>query len=275
MSSPSVTTRADATRVLFVVGAGIDPARHLTLEAMATLSRCSIVFCITGDVDGLTTALRRHDVRGPIVDLMPLYHDGGLDRDNYSRIISRLRDAVVSHGSVAVVVNGHPQVGVSWWSDLRDDPMFDGEIVFVEGISSALSIPAALNRDPIEKGCTIMDVNRFLLFDYEVSPELDLVILDVCSTGTRRTHLSDPSKDSEWPYLCKRLRRYFPATHPAFLVLLSMADGHATTISERTIGDLDQAIEEVTYGTSLFVPGLRPSRVDMIALRALLKDDRR
>jgi hypothetical protein len=257
-----------------IVGGGMNLRKHITIEGLDAIRNSASTLVITGDFDSAREVLALHGVLHPIIDLMPLYEDGGLDEDNYGRILSAILDEVLRVSSVTVIVNGDPLVGVSWWNKLKDSTRFSGTIRLVPGISSMVNAFYSINRDPIEAGCTVVDANRFLLFKYETTHELDLLILDICSTGTRRTFLSDPSRESQWDCLCDVLERKYPLEHMAYLVFCEMHDTFATIASPTKIGDLREGLKKVIFGSSLLIPACDPTTLSHNFLRKLLMSNR-
>jgi len=257
-----------------VVGGGMNLRKHITMEGLDAIRNSASTMVITGDFDTARQVLAFHDVLHPIIDLMPLYEDGGLDEDNYERILNAILDEVLRVSSVTVIVNGDPLVGMSWWNKLKDSPRFQGSIRLIPGISSMVNAFYSINRDPIEAGCIVVDANRFLLFQYEVTHELDLLILDICSTGTRRTFLSDPSKESQWDFLCNVLEKNYPLDHMAYFVFCEMHDTSATIASPTKIGELREGLKKIIFGSSLLIPACDPASLSYSFLRKLLTANR-
>jgi hypothetical protein len=253
-----------------VVGGGMNLRKHLTIEGLEAIKNSASTLVITGDFATAYEVLTLQNVSHPIVDLMPLYEDGGLDNDNYRRILNAILDEAYRVSSVTVIVNGDPLVGMSWWSRLKDNSRFQGTIKFVPGISSMVNTFYAIGRDPIEAGCIVVDVNRFLLFQYETTPELDLLILDICSTGTRRTFLSNPSRDSQWDSLCDILEAKYSFDHIAYLVFCEMHDMFGSVAKPTTIGKLREELKNVVFGSSLLIPACDPKSISQDFLQKLL-----
>lgn len=257
---------------LHVVGAGMDPGNDLTLLGVCSLQKSQHVLVITGDFERACKVLKQIGTSASIEDMMVLYRDGELDILNYQRIAQRIVACCNKYDHVSVLVNGHPLVGVSWWKHLGSDKaMSNVQIEYVEAVSSALSVFCAIRRDPIEHGVTVVDVNRLLLFNYSVATDIDLLILDICSVGTRRTHLSNPAVNNKWEALCDYLDARYPADHQCYLVFLSMNPDFPCQKTRVTIKELRASLGQLHFGTTLLIPALPPSQVSVEFLSSLLE----
>ncbi|WP_298546233.1 SAM-dependent methyltransferase [uncultured Aquimarina sp.] len=255
---------------LFVVGGGMNPMDDLTLKGIRVAKRSDLIFVITGNYSETEEVLRQNGVKGEIADLMPLYHDGGIDEDNYRRIAKTIIQSFEIHREVSIVVNGDPIVGVSWWKRLENDKAFRAEIHYIDGISSMVSVFTKKKLDPIEKGSIIVDVNRLLLFRYEIPNDLNLLILDICSTGTRKTHLSNPAKDNSWDVLCDYLTEIYSENHTCYLVTIKMGGNTQNLIKKHTISSLRNALTSIVFGASLLMPAQSSKTVSTEFLSKLL-----
>jgi uncharacterized protein YabN with tetrapyrrole methylase and pyrophosphatase domain len=188
-----------------------------------------------------------------VEDLTPYYVDGDVDNRNYERIVGRVVEAAHEHGDVALLMAGHPRVGVTLVS-LLERRAAEGEILVtvLEGVSSFDAMLNELRRDPLEHGAVLIDANRLLYYDYELDPGLDHFVYHVCSVGTTRTHQTEPAKENRLDLLQRQLQRSFGDDHP--VVLMEVA-GHGSYTREGTVGRLTELLPFVGFGTTLFVPG--------------------
>jgi precorrin-6B methylase 1 len=122
-----------------IVGGGMNLRKHLTMEGLEAIKNSASTLVITGDFETAQELLSLHGVSHSIIDLMPLYEDGGLDNDNYLRILDAILDEAYRVDSVTVIVNGDPLVGMSWWNRLEGNSRFQGNIKLIPGISSMVN----------------------------------------------------------------------------------------------------------------------------------------
>lgn len=83
---------------------------QITTEGFSVIQSVNRVFWI-GDIAGLNEYLSHHKIHHE--DLSYLYEDGGIDVDNYTRIIQYISDALTECEHVGLIVPGHPRVGVT------------------------------------------------------------------------------------------------------------------------------------------------------------------
>lgn len=255
---------------LALVGLGIRGTNQLTLEAIEKLksSRCVLVHASKSIVNSLEQLLPTK-----IIGIKDLYKNGEVDEKNYKCILDRiLEEAKCSpEGSlISVVIAGHPRVGVTlstWLDSIANDYQLELEVI--PGISSFDTMLVDLQRDPLERGSILLDVNRLLLFGYQIDPTLDLYIYHVCSIGTRRTHFLTPEKENKIDLLAKKLSSIYAADHPVTLIGCSEAVGSLPIKVDCNVGSLTELLPKITFSTTLFVPAQTPKRVDRLFLKEL------
>jgi uncharacterized protein YabN with tetrapyrrole methylase and pyrophosphatase domain len=163
-------------------------------------------------------------------------------------------------GSVTVLIPGHPKVGVSWIQDLEKYE-YDTEIELkvIDGISSFDTMLTDLRRDPLEQGAVVIDANRMLLYRLNLDPRMDYYIYHVCSVGTSRTHVSNPSLDNGLDLLKSWLLRSFPSDHEVTLVQSDIISGDRSAVETCLLKELEKLASSITFATSLFIRGVQPS----------------
>jgi uncharacterized protein YabN with tetrapyrrole methylase and pyrophosphatase domain len=241
-----------------VVGAGIRGIAQLTLEALAALRQAPKVLVLGVDADALAS------VGLPDAEsLSSLYREGARDEDNYQRIRRRVYAAARQYGEVALLVSGHPRVGVTflqWLEQDRKTRPFALEVI--EGISSFDTMINDLRRDPLERGSVLLDANRVLLFRLALEPRVDHYIYHVCSVGTARTYMSEPATANAIHLLKEHLLRYYPPEHPVELLSsANTASGELVRVVGR-VETLEALLPAVTFSSSLFIPAMQPKTVD-------------
>jgi uncharacterized protein YabN with tetrapyrrole methylase and pyrophosphatase domain len=241
-----------------LVGYGIVGLDQLTLEGLrhAREARSVLYLGAINRSDLLSFGLERAR------SLSSLYVDGSCDDDNYDRLVTTIIAEVTEYSDVAVLLPGHPLLGVSLAPRLQEQAREHGwEFVVVDGVSSFDAMIRDLQLDPLERGTTLIDANRFLLFEFDLEPRLNTFIYHVCSVGTRETHYSDPSRGNQVALLQQRLLRYYPESHLAYLIS-SGANGRAAVVHTCCVDGLVQALDAVSFSTSLFLPARPPTVVN-------------
>lgn len=112
-----------------------------------------------------------HGIRN-FIFLTDLYVDGVTDTANYHAIYDKIIELVKIHKTVALLVEGHPRIGVTivqWMAERESELPFKIEIL--EGISSFDTMINDLAIDPLERGTALLDANRLILFDITLDPE--------------------------------------------------------------------------------------------------------
>lgn len=242
------------------VGTGIQQYNQLTLIGLKALQASNAVLTFEWD----DHFFQSHSIRN-VFDLRPFYVNGAKDEDNYQSIEQFILESEAKYGEVTVAVPGHPRLGVTLLSRLTQNR----KIQVIEGISSFCTMINDLGRDPLERGTVLMDANRFLLFDVKTSPFLDHFFYHICSVGTARTHVHEPSKNNSIDLLAKKLSSLFDPEHPAFLISSSTRQDSNSSIQQMQLQDLPKAISTITFDTTLFVPAKRNQTVNREFLKLL------
>jgi len=104
--------RHNTAGVIRIVGLGIRGPKQLTLEAVAHLqSTAQVFFFRTPELDEVWLTKRLGVAQAE--DIRPLYRDGDRDVSNYRRIVRRVTAGAEEYSDVALLMPGHPRVGVS------------------------------------------------------------------------------------------------------------------------------------------------------------------
>lgn len=253
----------DTVDKVFVIGAGIRGKKQLTLEAIARLRNVGNVLffpCESITYDWLVNDLCLTRVES----LEKQYQDKGIDQENYSRITNRVLQSCHEFNEIAVLVPGHPRVGVSWIHNL-EKAHIKGEInlKIIDGISSIDTMISDLGRDPLEHGSIIIDANRMLLYRLKIDPRIDHYVYHVCSVGTTQTNMSNPSFQNKLDLLKNILLEYFPKDHQVKFVQSGTVTMEGASILTFPLEKLDEMVYHVTFGTTLYIPGLSFSKKDI------------
>jgi len=242
------------------VGGGIRGLEQITLEGLHALQCARKVLTFQVDRD----FFRKHGIQS-YESLAPLYRNGAKDEDNYEAIENHIRASEMQAQDVAVLLPGDPRLGVTLVQRMSRGP----NVRVLSGISSWNSMVNSIGVDPLEKGSVVMDVNRMLLFDLKLMPEVDHYLYHICSVGTSATHFLAPARDNSISLLQSKLCQTWSEDHTVILIRAGAeADGTAVMKASplRHLGDL---LPEITFDSSLYIPGIRPSRYNADFLRKI------
>lgn len=253
------------TRVLFVVGYGMNIREHLTLGALHVMrgADASLFLGNCGDF------LRELKLKR-IIELNHMYENGVLDSVAYLKIAEKIVSVAVKNSSTTLILPGHPLLGVSLLPLLRKYCQTNQvEIRTLPGVSSFDTMLIDLNLDPLERGAMLIDANRLLLFQLSIDPCVNVFLYHICSVATARINYSTPEKDSQINLLRHYLQNSYKDSHCVHL-LSSQVDTNSTTIlSSATIGSMSSLANKITYHSSLFIPAAKPTRIDRNYLSAI------
>jgi hypothetical protein len=244
--------------MLIIVGTGIKRPQQLTLEGVTAIKNAKRVLHITATEQAIEALLDRLGAANRR-SLEELYRVGTLDQDNYERLTREVVQEVEQWGDVALLLYGHPRLGVSVTRMLEDK--LPGNVLVLPATSSFDTMINDLHRDPLERGSVLLDATRLLLFQFRLEPCLDHYIYHVDSVASRI--LSDAGGNgSRCDLLRDYLLRFYPAQHRVKLIGSDSGQGEVPVFMELELGQLELAAEWLAIGVSLFIPALRPKQID-------------
>ncbi len=167
-----------------VIGRGLDPSKHLSLAAVNALKKADKILGIESEKK-FWVELKKQFQIVQIEDLSHLYPNNEKDTRNYQEFVGLITDLSAKYNEIALLVAGHPRVGVSFINMLQQANS-KIELDIIEGISSFDVMLNFLALDPLEEGTSILDANRLILFEYLIDPSINYFICHVCSVGNPR-----------------------------------------------------------------------------------------
>jgi uncharacterized protein YabN with tetrapyrrole methylase and pyrophosphatase domain len=244
--------------IISVIGSGMLGVNQITTEGFSVIQSVDRVLWI-GDIAGLKEYLSQHEILHE--DLSYLYEDGGVDINNYTRIIQHIKNVLTECKHVALIVPGHPRIGVTIVQLLQKLSQ-DGTFTFhcYPGISSFDAMINDIGIDPLEEGGSILDVNRLIIYDYAMDPCVNYFIYHVCSIGNANTDYSSPQASNKVKYLKSKLLKHYPANTPLFLLSASTKNGQCADKLQGELSDIETLLSKVTYRHTLFIPSSLPSK---------------
>jgi uncharacterized protein YabN with tetrapyrrole methylase and pyrophosphatase domain len=251
-----------------IVGRGVDPAKHLSLSALSTLKDADKIVGIESEKEFWKQLQKEFGV-GEIEDLGNLYRSQDNDMVNYCRFVDYVLHLSSEITHLALLVAGHPRLGVTFIELLKKNAPKDTEIEIIEGISSFDVMINNLGLDPLEQGTVLLDANRLLLFHYRIEPALSYFIYHVCSIGNPQTNFVEPSLNNRIDLLKNYLLKFYLENKEVFLCRASNGKNEVSKIFRTTIVKLDSIVKEIDYSTTLYLPSEKPSQLDWDYLNIL------
>lgn len=251
-----------------IVGRGIDPAKHLSLSAIQTLRAADKIVGIEPEMEFWREFQKEFGVC-EIEDLASLYRSQDIDMVNYQRFVDHVLNLTSNYRHLALLVAGHPRLGVTFIELLKKCASENVEIEIIDGISSFDVMITYLDHDPLEQGTVLLDANRLLLFQYQLEPAFSYFIYHVSSIGNSQTNFINPSLDNRVDLFKNYLLKYYPEDKKVFLCRVSSGKNENSTHLQTTVGELDACVSKIDYSTTLYLPADRPSRLDWEYLKLL------
>jgi hypothetical protein len=254
---------------LSLIGRGVRPWEHLTLAGLRALKDADIVLGIEPD-QGAWQALAQEFSLPPVKPLDFLYRDGATDEENYAAFLKFVLEACDYYNHIALVVAGHPRLGVSIAGRLSKNSLpahIDVEVI--DGISSLDTLSNDLATDPLEKGTAVLDANRLLLFRYALEPSLDTYIYHISSVGNAHTDYANCTARNQLPMLVSYLKNFYPAHKKMKLCKAANFTGGASEYIDVSLSTLLDCALLIDTGTTLFIPGEKPKSINTCFLSHL------
>lgn len=251
------------------VGCGVLGCRQMTLEGLEAISTANklLYFQLTDDE---IKHLSRFVTLPPCESIDDAYHDQGIDQENYERLRRRVMEAAATYADVAILIQGHPLVGVSLIKMIQQEQQnHNFELKIIAGISSFDTMMIDVLKDPLERGTSLIDVNRMLLFNYDICPELDLYLYHGSSVANAHTDFNRPDDRNQVGLLQDYLLRFYPPTHPCQIIGSRREDNGLSRIVSLTISEMEQNLSLLSYDTSLFIPALKPKSINQHVLKLI------
>lgn len=241
---------------LNIVGSGMNMKDDLTLGALEAIKTSDISYFVDSfdpnQIESYGVASEK------IIDLNDLYVNDDIDINNYQRIFEHVINAFKSNDIVTFIVGGHPRVGVSLTEMFEKHEKDNISVEVFNGISSFNGMFNELKTDPLETGSVILDVNRPLLFEYDINPYLDLYLYHICSVGNSRTNFIDHTKDNRILLLETYLKKYYDENHIVTIISCSN-QGLKTEINDFKLSELSNRVNLAHFGTSLYIKAKKPT----------------
>jgi uncharacterized protein YabN with tetrapyrrole methylase and pyrophosphatase domain len=240
---------------IYVVGSGVQPADHLTVEALSTLGTCSAIFTF---IPTPFIELLPYGIAAKTTSLQSLYRDGIRRSDIYQQAVDVIWQSCDRSRPVAYLAVGNPVVFDSVTAGLlargRDG---SGRVHVVPGISSVDAVIAAIGTD-YAPGLQVFDATSMVA--HNIAPRVDIacVLLQPGLFGTPFVTLQPQTADQPLRPLRDHLLHTYPAAHQVTFVTCGGASAADTRINRFALAELaDLARFPPVPGASLYIPPIR------------------
>lgn len=255
-------------RKISIIGRGVDPSIHLSLGGIRALRDANKIVGIEPEKD-FWNQFRKDFHVGEIEDVTSLYTNHDTDIDNYNRFIDYILNLSSKFGHLALLVAGHPRLGVTFIELLQKKLCPKTELNIIDGISSFDVMMSYFEHDPLEQGTTLVDANRLLLFNYKLENAFSYFIYHVCSIGNSTTNYLNPSSGNRIDLFKKYLLKYYPENKEVFLCRISNGKNEISSHIQSTIGNLEECLSKIDFSTTLYIPAEKPKKIDWNYLKLL------
>ena len=242
-----------SSTTVYVIGAGVDPVRHLTIEAIEALGACKEIWTnVPIDVfrrlpEGLAQAVR---------SLKPFYKDNQPRRQNYADVTRHILARAGELGVVGYLTQGHPIIFDSVAANLyRDGTAQRIKVDIVGGVSSIDTVLLDVRFDP-GGGLQIFEATSFVYDKLKFDTRGALLLFQPSVFGMPTPRLTASAPHPNLRDLRDALLLHYPAGHVATFVRSATSFNPPFMINVE-IGALDTVAPSATLASSLFIPPLR------------------
>ncbi len=249
----NASSRSRATDV-YIIGLGIKPIQHLTLEAASAMRACRTVFTVDHGF-GVLDYIRKLGPR--VVDLIPEYKEGRHRLDTYQHMAAKVIDQALRDPPVALAVYGHPQWLVFPSELVSDAARHLGlNVTAIAGISSIDTLVLELGIDPAAEGMQIFEATGMVVNKMPITPTVPCVILQA-DAFNNELFSTTRQKSERYTALIEYLATFYPMDHK----LLSVYSATHALMNPITIAfplrNLAEVFARETVSGTLFIPSLR------------------
>lgn len=234
---------------LVIVGCGINPLAHCSVEAQAHIEQAEVLVVHVPDALGMIWLRERHP---DLIDLQSCYRESANRADAYELMVQRTVAPAIAGKRVVAVFYGHPGVFVSPSHEAIKRARAAGiSARMLPGISAEDCLVADVGFDPAEGGCAQFEATQFLFNQYPLQSSMHLILWQACVVGDHTLTTRAPARGG-LSTLKQKLLRYHPPSHMVALYeapTLSLCSARVEWIA---LADLDTA--RLSQITTLFIP---------------------
>ena len=234
---------------LIVVGTGICAARHMSVEAIATIQSAEIVYGVAANPEAEKLI---RDLNPRFESLSVCYAEGKARKTSYAEMIEKILSSVFAGISTCVVLYGHPGVfAYPAHEAIRRARLKGYRAVMQPGISAEDCLFADLGIDPGNSGCQSYEATDFLINRRITDPASHLLLWQIGVIGDT-THSSKKHDLRAFPQLMERLMKLYHDAHIVTVYEAGTRINDGPRITQLALSDL--TAEKVTAASTLHIP---------------------
>lgn len=240
---------------IVIVGLGLIIPDHVTPQAQKILSTCTKIYTIIQEPTILWLPSNPKANR-TVVNLLHLYKEGIPRTENYDAAAKIILESCSPRDIVGYVTYGNPAAYDSVAQTLlRAAPQKKIAVELVPGISSLDTILCDLQID-MAPALQVYEASWMLVTKIEPRPGIQVILLQMGSFGSFRTHYSKRRDGSSLADLVSYLVKFYPPTHPVTLVRSTCNIAQPARTRILPLQHLEQATAEDLSGASLWIPAI-------------------
>jgi uncharacterized protein YabN with tetrapyrrole methylase and pyrophosphatase domain len=255
---------------LFLIGLGLKIPDHVTVEAQRALSACARIYSIVQEPPSMwlpDEALKRT----PVVNLLEMYEENAVRRDNYQRAAEAIIGALRETQPIGYVTYGNPLVYDSVSQDLvRQARDLNIDIQVLAGISSIDMLLCDLQVD-MAPGIQICEATWMVAGGIAPQTRLPLILLQLGTFGSLRTHYRSAPSPASLKGLADHLLRYYPSSHEVFLIRSSGQRASPSKVVGMRLGEIFKASSVEVLNGSMYIPALETTQMSEEVIVKLLQ----
>lgn len=240
-----------------LIGYGLWPERHLTLEGIDALKKADHICCL-GHSDSIYHWLR--SVGLPFSDLRKQYELNRLRSEIYRRIAEHVFREAADYKVIAYLTYGHPLFFESpsrMLLDLARERGIQTEVF--PGVSFLDTFLAAHRISVNSRGYTVMTAEACAAGKIHVDARVPLILAQLGVLGHRRARPNTARQARSYVRLAEWLGTIYPASHRVVL-FDNDSTGSGLIHEQIQLGQLPAYAHLFSYSTSVYIPPIHPRR---------------
>lgn len=255
---------------IFLIGLGVKIPDHITLEAQRAMSACNLIYSIVQEPAYVWLPADVSKTLS-VVNVLGMYEEHAPRPDNYRKAAETIIGALRETTPIGYVTYGNPLAYDSVSQNLiRQAHKLSIDVCVIAGISSIDALLCDLRVD-MAPGIQICEATWMVAGDIAPQTSLPLILLQLGTFGSFRTHYRSAPPPSSLEGLTSHLLRYYPTSHEVFLVQSSGQHARRSKVAGMQLGDICNAGNAEMLNGSMYIPALEGTKISQETIAKLLQ----